>query len=126
MTRPHPAQPRALVANAADAEQVAEAGLRETVAMQDAARSWAAVLATPEGRAVLWDVMGYAGTFGTITVQSSEIYTKTGARDVGLRVQRQILETDERAFLTMMEESYAAARKIVSPKSLKEKEDHAR
>jgi len=117
---PRPTAPRALVANAADAEQVNDASKRESLAMRDSVRSWATILSLPEGRAVLWELMGMTKMHSTITVTSSEIYVRSGMRDVGLQIQAKILEVDEQSYLQMQKEAYEAARKVVSPKSLKD------
>jgi hypothetical protein len=117
-------EPRALVGNAADPEQVADAAKQEKLAMHNSDASWRAVLSTPEGRTVLWELMGLTGMHSTITVTSSEIYVRSGRRDVGLDIQRRILQLDEAFYLQMQKESYDAARKVVTAKPKTEDSDH--
>ncbi|HVJ30662.1 MAG TPA: hypothetical protein VNA66_10170 [Gammaproteobacteria bacterium] len=68
------------------------------------------VLATEEGRRMLFKILAHCRVFETITVQNSLIYTLSGARDVGLFVMAQITRADELAFLRMMQENMARER----------------
>lgn len=70
------------------------------------------MLATPEGREVLWDILGQCGPFASIFrgeqpapfEANSGIYYKAGRQDLGHMVIANINEADDAAWITMQQE----------------------
>lgn len=91
--------------NAADPRQVE--ALR-TVERRDAAaklRAWRTVLALPEGRLLLWELLEHCSVFASVYDSSSKIYANAARQDVGHYVMARIGEADEAKLLQMMREA---------------------
>lgn len=91
-----------IVSNASDEEQqkkgkdvAREAELRYTKALQQ-------VLATPEGKVVLWDLLGFCRTFASVWEGGAKISYNSGQQDVGHYLMDRIIRADPAAFLEMM------------------------
>lgn len=99
-----------LVQNAADAEQV-ERGARLQARRRAQARAdLRAVLATAEGRRVLWRLLEHCGVFESIWHPSAEIHYRAGRQDVGHWLMAEISEADDEALMRMFQEARARAR----------------
>lgn len=70
-------------------------------------RSWGVVCSTPEGRAVLWDIMDMAGMNGDPMVAGLPDLTAAniGAASVGRKLQRKVNEVGKRWALLMVQEN---------------------
>lgn len=96
---------KARVRNAADPKQVANAKLHDQFTEENRVADMRAVLSTPEGRRVLWWWLSQAGLFESITVTSSEIYVRSGKRDLGLALIAAINVASPEAYLLMQREA---------------------
>lgn len=94
--------------NAADHKQVKE---RERKVKRNRAQELLdlkAVLATVEGRRILWRFMGECGVEQTTFNPNAAMAAyASGRRDAGQMLKGWIVEADERAYLTMMQESFS-------------------
>jgi hypothetical protein len=109
-----------MVRSASDAEQVGNAKLTEKVRRENELADMRAVLATPEGRRVLWRQLSQCGLFESITVQSSEIYVRSGRRDAGLALIAEITQADPQAYLLMQREAARLEETIIEPEPSRE------
>ncbi|MDB4893139.1 MAG: hypothetical protein JWL61_4994 [Gemmatimonadetes bacterium] len=97
---------KALVRNAADAAQVKAAKESEQFLSDERLNDWRAVLSSPEGRRVLWRVLGQCNTNKSVfAVDHGTISYRAGWQDAGHYVLAEINEADPRAFLRMIEEA---------------------
>lgn len=64
-----------------------------------------AILATPEGRFVMWDLLCATGLFESSFSQSSLIYFNEGRRNVGLKLRADLELADEQGVETMEREA---------------------
>jgi len=67
------------------------------------------LLAMPEGRRVLWDIVGRCNIFQAITVTNASMYMMQGAKNIGLGVIDDIERIDPDAFIKMMREGKSRA-----------------
>lgn len=67
------------------------------------------LLAMPEGRRVLWDIVGRCNIFQAITVTNASMYMMQGAKNIGLGVIDDIERIDPDAFILMMREGKSRA-----------------
>lgn len=104
-------EPRAEVRNAADPEQVKRADRRSK--RKDSIRRdmFAAVMATTEGRFVMWELIVAAGVYRSIWDNSARIHYNAGRQDFGHELLATLLDADERSYLAMESEARARARK---------------
>lgn len=104
-------QERALVKNAADEEQVRDAGqaekLRDIQQSQDLVR----ILALPEGRRILWRVLSQSHCFRQSTPNgldgenlSEKTFFNEGKRSIGNWLWTEIQAADPDSLFTMMRE----------------------
>lgn len=107
-----------LVKNAADESQVKAATVKEKLGRDRELNDWRAILATPEGRRVIWRVLERAMLFKTIWEPSARIHFNAGLQDMGLFVLAEIMAADPSIFITMMTEN---KREAEEPKMEKEK-----
>jgi len=99
------------VTNAADAEQVkrAKRSAAERAALfNDALR---AVLGTPEGRVVMWELLRQAGIYESVWDQSSKIHYNAGRQDFGHLMLAACLAADEEGYQLMEREGRDRQRK---------------
>lgn len=120
MTGPIPR--RAMVRSASDPDQVKNARVDEKVRRANELADMRAVLSTPEGRRVLWRQLSQCGLFESITVQSSEIYVRSGRRDAGLALIAEITTADPEAYLLMQREAGKLEETRIEPEPTKENE----
>ena len=96
---------RALVGNAADKEQVGKAGHKLKLRQQQDLSDMRAVLATREGRRVLWRLLETCKVFGSVWHPSALIHFNAGQQDVGHLILAKITEANDEALLLMMREA---------------------
>lgn len=96
----------ALVGNAADETQVSNAKKAEKRRRDRELDDVRAVLATREGRRLLWRVMTYCSAFDSVFHENQlRMAHGSGRQDVGHFVMAEINAAKPDAFLTMMQES---------------------
>ena len=95
-------EPRALVKDASDPDQIKAARRKERRATKDDLEDMREVLRTDPGRRVIWDLLEYCGVFESSWVTGKEIYLLQGKREVGLKILSNVMKADEGAFLEMM------------------------
>lgn len=94
---------RALTGNAGDEQQVANAQRKERLNARQAAADMRAVLAMPEGRRVLWDLLGHAQMFqGDWVPDDASAHFAAGRRNEGLYLWARIEAVRPEALLEMM------------------------
>lgn len=98
---------RALVTNAADAEQVKHARRKEKDQAGRFLDALRAVLQTAEGRIVCREWIGQAGVFRSVWRPSDEIHYLAGQQDFGHRLMADCLAADEELFEQMEREHRA-------------------
>ena len=113
-------QTKAMVRSASDPEQVQNARVDEKVRRSNELADMRAVLSTRAGRNVLWRQLCQCHLFETITVQSSEIYVRSGRRDAGLALIAEITLADPEAYLLMQREAGRLEDTRVEPEPSKE------
>ena len=102
------AEPKALVGNAADPEQVKRAGERELSNRERELNDLAFVLTHRQGRRVIWRQLTEAGVFkSSFHTSASVVYFNEGRRDLGLRLLADVMETDATAYHLMASEAKA-------------------
>lgn len=93
--------------NAADQKQVKERERKGKIDRKQEITDLRAVLAMPEGRRFLWRFMGACGVEESSFNANAALMAKAcGMRDAGQMLKAKIIEADERAYLTMMQESF--------------------
>lgn len=95
--------------NAADPAQVKQAARKDQDRGLRFARDLKAVLATREGRNVLWHYLGTCKVFESVWHPSALIHAQAGRQDVGHEIMKDINDTDQEAFFLMMKEARQAA-----------------
>lgn len=99
------------VINAASRKQVEAAQAREQQRTDRLQNHYRAVMATVDGRAVLWDIISRAGIFETPWHQHSmEIFRSIGRNDYGRELMADIIELDEGLYIQMEVEARTQAR----------------
>lgn len=76
------------------------------------------LLSMPEGRRVLWDLIGDCGVFKESMETNARSYVQMGMRNLGLSLINRVTDADQEAYFQMMRESQARAK-------LAEDEDNA-
>lgn len=103
---------RALVRNAGDRQQLARADRLNRDRADMTAAAYRAVMQTPAGRFVLWDLILKAGVFSSVWTSSAEIHAKAARHDFGLNVMRELQLLDGELFQAMEREWWDRERKI--------------
>lgn len=104
MSAPH--ERRALVGNAADEAQVADAKRRETIARTRELEDLRAILDTPAGRRFAWRLLEHCRAFASVR-GATDAHTNynAGRQDVGHFVLAEITEARPAALLQMMQDA---------------------
>lgn len=102
---------RAEVRNAASPEQVKRAARKERERAELQRASLKAVMGTPAGRFVLWDLLERAGVYRSIFHPSSQIYYLAGRQDFGHELIALLLDTDDVLYQQMEVEARNRDRK---------------
>jgi hypothetical protein len=97
---------RALVGNAADPKQVAEADKTERRGRMREIDDLKAILELPQGRRFLWRILGHAGVNQTVLgVNDARTNFNAGRQDVGHFVFGEIVEAAPQRYIDMMREN---------------------
>lgn len=96
---------KVIVRNAADEEQVKEAGKRDRMRREAEIRDLKVVLSTKEGRRFMWRLLSHCKVFGSIWEPSAKIHYSSGMQDVGHFVMAEVIDAQEEAFVLMMKEA---------------------
>lgn len=99
------AEDRALVKNAADEQQVKEAGKRQMSVRDRELSDVAVVMSTPQGRRFMWRLMGHCKTYQSIWESSAKIHYNAGQQDIGHFLMSEILSSSEDTYQLMVKES---------------------
>lgn len=102
---------KALVKNAADAEQVAKGKSKEDARRFEELNDLRGILATPGGRRFMWRMLGKCRVFESIYHASALIHYNSGQQDIGHFVMAEIVDARADALLEMMQESKQAEEK---------------
>lgn len=97
----HPNQ-KPFVTNTADEEKLRGAKDRLAITEKDLRTAYLALLETPAGRLVLWDLLDHCSVFRSIFETSARISYNSGKQDVGHYVQAKIVEANPAALIEMM------------------------
>jgi hypothetical protein len=101
-----PTQPPKLVDNVGDPEQVQRGKLKASVIERRQMDRWVAFLATPEGRAVIWDILeeskSFQNAFGRTDAETNH---NTGRQAVGSFILDRIHRARPNALVEMMLEN---------------------
>jgi len=98
----------AFVKNAADADQVKEAGRREKFRARQECDDLRAVLATPFGRRLVWKYLEACGVFSQSHVTGEAPLATAfneGRRSIGLRLFDEVTRHDPGAYAVMVKEA---------------------
>ncbi len=98
---------RPLTQNAADPQQVKFAERKEKARARRFEGALRAVLSTPEGRIVCWELIRRARVFESIWDPSAKIHYLAGRQDYGHELLATLLGVDEEAYLLMERECRA-------------------
>lgn len=90
--------------NAADESQVEERKNKELKGRELELSDMAAILATVEGRRIIWRYLDKCGVFRTSMTGNSQTFFNEGMRNVGLMLLTDINEADPAAYVKMMQE----------------------
>lgn len=92
--------------NATNKEQIKKAMNKEEMSREVELSDLAFVLSRPEGRRVLWRLMGYCGVFTSVKDPSGSMtYYNAGQQDVGHFIQAEIMEAKADAYIQMIIEA---------------------
>ena len=98
-------EPRALVKNAADEEQVKEASRKSKSLRERELDDVRSILAIPEGRRFIWRYLTECHMFeSSLSSDPLAMAAMEGERNIGLKLHADILATDPSAFLEMQAE----------------------
>lgn len=105
-------EPRAEVKNAADPQQVQRAKRKAQRADERRLDAFRAVMATPAGRMVMWDLIGSAGVCRSVfnSHEGRQNYN-IGRQDFGHELVATLLEADETLYLLMEKEARALVKR---------------
>jgi len=101
------AEPRALVKNAADEKQVRHAQRKEKQRSERFEHALRAVMATPQGRVVMWELLTRAGIYRSVWEASARIHYNAGKQDYGHELLATLIDVDEAAYQLMEREMRA-------------------
>lgn len=97
-------QEKALVKNAADEAQVAEAVKKLQITREDELNDIRAVLGMKQGRRFIWRLLGKCKVHESIWSQSALIHYNAGQQDIGHFIEAEIVDADENLLFLMMSE----------------------
>lgn len=96
---------RARVANAADPEQVRDAGRRESLEEKQRKADLAALMQLPAGRRFLYWLLETCGLYRTsFNTDPLRMALREGERNIGLRLMTALEDADPRHYLTILTE----------------------
>lgn len=91
--------------NAADENQVKEARLTEKRIRERELGDLRYLLASAQGRRLIWRLLGHCKSFESVWEPSAKIHYNAGKQDVGHFLMAEIIAADENSFLQMMKEA---------------------
>lgn len=91
--------------NAGDEEQVAERSQGAKAREVRRVAGLMKILADPDMRTWMWELLATCGIYRTSFTGNSETFFREGSRNVGLKVQADIMKHAPDALLKMMKES---------------------
>lgn len=87
-------------------EQENSSGLRSKKSVSDSAKKitdkYRKVLATTEGRDVIWDLLSYCGIYHDQFTGNSETFRNLGMKKVGLKIIAEINKVDPKAYAKLL------------------------
>lgn len=99
---------RPLVTDAANQRQVEKAQKRAEYNEKRKIEDMQKLLALPEFRRYIWDVLGFCRISESIFETSARIYYNAGQQDVGHKIQGDIITARPEAYIQMMEDHNAS------------------
>lgn len=108
-------EPKALVRNAADSEQVRKGKDSERFTAEAKIKRTLVVGSTYEGRQFLWEMVGDCGVHESIMQTNAMIYYNAGRQDVGHKWMDQIIGASPELWLKCQSEAFDRARNITEP-----------
>lgn len=105
---------RVEVRNAADRSQVARAGRRERDQEDRRITAIRAVLLTPAGREMFWNLLATAGVFRSVWESSARIHYNAGRQDFGHEVMADLMKADEELYDLMTREARARMKRLAT------------
>lgn len=93
------------VRDTGDKQQQERVAKKQENKRQQLQEDYHALLNSPNGRRVLWDIIAYCKVFETIWDPSAKIHFNSGRQDVGHFVMAQIMKAKPDALTTMMIEN---------------------
>lgn len=104
--------PQPLVTNAANPGQVKTASRKERDREGDRLAAYKAVMTTPAGRLVLWDLLTRAGVYQSCYARSgSDAFVNIGRQDFGHELMASLIAADEDGYDTMAREQRKLAKR---------------
>lgn len=98
-------QQQPLVLNAGSKKQVESADQRERRLIERSRKDMRAVLATAEGRRVMWQLIGKCKVLSSIFETNSRIYYNAGQQDIGHYLLGEIVNADPDMWIKMQTEN---------------------
>jgi hypothetical protein len=103
----------ALVANAADEQQVKRAARKEADVKRQNKADLRHVLGTEPGRRLIWRILGQCRTFESVfAANPAEAGYRSGQQDVGHAIMAWVGDADEQALVRLMQEAYNSRRRL--------------
>ncbi len=98
-------EPKPLIQNAANEEQVKHAKAREKTGREREINDIRQLLQSPHGRRFIWRLLDHCSVFRSIWHPSAQIHCNAGRQDVGHFIMAEVTAANEDAFLQMMKEA---------------------
>lgn len=105
-------EPKSLVKNAADPEQVEKARKKETYSRDAELNDINTLKDSPGLRRFMWRILEYCKVNGSVWEASARIHYNAGQQDVGHFIMAEIAEADEEIFFQMMRENKGALKNV--------------
>lgn len=109
-------EPKALVRNAADPEQVKAAGEAEEFDLGNFDQYLSEIMGTYGGRFVVWTFLGWCRVFESIMETSARVYYNSGQQDLGHRLLGEVICVSPEGYLQMQKEAWDREKKKSEPK----------
>lgn len=93
------------VPNSADPATVRKESKKEQLARQQLMHDYKTVLALPEGRRLIWDLMGFCYLFRDMQGNNADVNRALGRRKVGLRLISNVNQADPDRYIEMQVEA---------------------
>ena len=104
---------KSLVKNAADEQQVKEAGAKQRFTRETEINDLKAVMGTPAGRRIFWKILSHCGVYETVMSSDSNLTSyNAGKQDVGHFVQAELNDACPDEYDLMFKEARKAKRNV--------------